>query len=187
MAFLVFLRAFVFGLNHALFTSMLGLGLAVARYAKPGPLRWIAPAVGLAIGIALHMAHNFFISTESAWALMSLVTDYTGSLLWLALMFLAGEQESRWIREELTEEVATGLLPADVAAASGSMRARCRNRWAALKTHGLGNFQQLGRLYTLAADLAFKKRQLRLHGDEHQYVAEICRLRDEIHAMRGQG
>jgi len=46
-------------------------------------MRWIAPAVGLTVGIAMHIAHNFFISTASAWALMSLVTDYTGVLLWL--------------------------------------------------------------------------------------------------------
>lgn len=177
------LRVVVFGLNHALFTSMFGLGLAVARYSRPGPLRWFAPTAGLALGITLHAAHNFFVSTESLWAVMSLVTDYTGVLVWLGLMLAAGVQESRWIREELAEEVASGLLPAETAWAAGSMRARSRARWEALHSHGVARFHALGGLYSLAADLAFKKRQLRLHGDEHGYAAEVIRLREQIRGL----
>jgi hypothetical protein len=39
-------------------------------------------------------------------------------------------------------------------------------------------------LCSLAAKLAFKKRQYRIHGDEDDTVAEIDHLRDEIRAVR---
>lgn len=179
---LVFLRAIIFGLNHALFTSALGAGLGYARYATNRTTRRSAPLLGLIGAIGLHMIHNFFVSLPEAQILcfVSLFADWLGVIFWLILMIFATRQEKRWIQHELAEEVVDGLLPADQAAAAASYRTRLRDRWAVMQEHGFGPAHRLSLLHNSAAELAFKKRQLRLHGDEEGNAAEVTRLRAEI-------
>lgn len=183
-AAVVFLRAVVFGLNHALFCSMFGLGLGFARYAGSGTVRWLAPGVGLLLAILLHGIHNFFISVESTLCLISLGSDWLGVVLWLLLVYLAGREEARWIRQELTHEVNDGVLTPEQAHATARYRSRVRARIAALEEHGFGYAHKLGRLYALAAELAFRKRQLRIEGNAHDSVDVVRRLRDEIRHLR---
>lgn len=179
---LVFVRAIIFGLNHALFTSAFGAGLGYSRYAKDPTARRLAPIVGLIFAILLHAIHNFFVSLPEAQALclISLVTDYLGVLAWLGLMWFATHREKQWIMEGLADEVANGLLPEHHAQASASYRARLRDRWAEYQEHGFGRAHQLSLLHQLATELAFKKRQLRLDGEEQGNSAEIARLRQQI-------
>jgi len=54
----VFLRAIVFGLNHAFFTAFSGAGLGMARQAHRGWPRWLAPALGLSVAMVFHGLHN---------------------------------------------------------------------------------------------------------------------------------
>ncbi len=181
---LAFLRAVVFGLNHALFSSAFGFGLGLARYARTGLVRFGAPVAGLLAGIGLHMVHNAFVSTGSVLCLVSLFSDWTGILLWLVLVWVAGRQEARLIQEELADEVAAGLLTPHQARAAGKYRERVAVRWAALQERGFGYAHKLGRLYALAAELAFRKRQLRLQGDAHGVADEIVRLRRRISQLQ---
>lgn len=176
---LVFLRAIVFGLNHALFTSALGAGLGYARYAANATLGRIAPLLGLLGAILLHMIHNFFVSIPEAGCLflVSLGADWLGVLFWLLLLFLAARQERQWITQELEEEVGAGLLSQAQAAATARYRTRLRDRLAVMREHGVGRAHRLSLLHNAAAELAFKKRQLRLHGEERGNGAEVARLR----------
>ncbi len=180
----VFLRAVVFGLNHALFSSAFGLGLGVARYARSSLVRWGAPVLGLLAGIGLHMIHNAFVSTGSVLCLVSFLSDWTGVAFWLLLVWVAGRQEARWIREELVEEVADGLLTPQQARAAGRYRDRVAVRWAALREQGFGYASKLGRLYALAAELAFKKRQLKINQGDENTPREIARLRQRIRQLQ---
>ncbi len=182
---LVVLRGLVFGLNHALFTSALGAGLGYARYAQNATLRRIAPPLGLLAAIGLHMTHNFFVSLPEASLLcfVSLLADWLGVIVWLVLVVIATRQEKQWITEELRDEVADGVLAATHARAAARYRTRLTDRWAALQEHGIGRAHHLGRLHALAAELAFKKRQLRLHGDEQGNAADVTRLRREVSAL----
>lgn len=183
-AVVVFLRAVIFGLNHALFSSMFGLGLGFARYAGNAVVRWMAPLVGLLLAILLHGIHNFFVSVESTLFVISLGSDWLGVLLWLMLVYLAGRQEARWIRQELANEVRDGLLTPGQAHAAARYRSRVRARIAALQEYGFGYAHRLGRLYSLAAELAFRKRQLRIEGNSHDTVDVVRRLRNEIRRLR---
>lgn len=183
-AAVVFLRAVIFGLNHALFSSMFGLGLGFARYAGSAMVRWLAPGVGLLLAILLHGIHNFFVSVESSLYLISLGSDWLGVLLWLMLVYLAGREEARWIRQELANEVKDGLLTPEQARAAARYRSRVRARIAALQEHGFGYAHKLGRLYSLAAELAFRKRQLHVEGNSHDNVDVVRRLREQIRHLR---
>jgi RsiW-degrading membrane proteinase PrsW (M82 family) len=179
---LVFLRAIIFGLNHALFTSAFGVGLGYARNARRAWARYLAPLLGLAGAILLHMIHNFFVSLPDASLLcfVSLFTDWLGVLVWLVLMLVAANTEKRWIREELAEEVAAERLPQEHALAAASYRVRLRDRWRATQEHGFGRAHRLSRLHHAAAELGLKKRQFALHGEERGNTAEIARLRQQV-------
>ncbi|MGB0383574.1 MAG: PrsW family intramembrane metalloprotease [Ardenticatenaceae bacterium] len=179
---LVFMRAIIFGLNHALFTSAFGAGLGYARYALNPFTRRIAPLLGLLLAIMLHAIHNFFVSVPNAelLCLVSLAADYLGIIAWLALMWFATYQEKQWITEELAEEVADGVLSAEHTRAAASYRTRLRDRLAEYQEHGFGRAHRLRLLHQIATELAFKKRQLRIHGDEQGNAAEIAKLRAQI-------
>lgn len=182
MAVLIFLRSFVFGLNHALFTSALGVGLGFARYSRNGVVRTIAPVLGLGGAILLHAIHNFFVSVpnEGLLCLVSLLADYTGIIFWLILVFFALRQERTWISEELRGEVESGLLPAEHAKAAASYSDRMRDRARIARERGSKHSRALEKLHFIASDLAFKKRQLAIHGEERGNTAEVIRLRGEV-------
>lgn len=190
-AFLVFLRAVIFGLNHALFSSVFGASLGYARNTRNRAMVGVAPLLGLAGAMFLHMIHNLFASlaAEQGVALLCIpfLSAWTGVLAWLGLMVWATRREKRMISEELAEEVASGLLPEAYALAAGSYRTRLRNRWAALQARGIGQSNYLNRLHLTAAELAFKKRQYRIHGDKFGAGAEIQKLRERLHTMMVQG
>lgn len=176
----IFLRTIVFGMMHALWTSMLGLGLGIARYATNTAWLVLPPVLGLATGIALHMVHNYG-ATHGGWFVVLMAFSYfSGCTFWLGLVFYAGFREAEWIREELRDEVASGLLTEAQALASFRYRARVANRWAGMMEHGMGHTLQLGKLYSLSAKLAMKKRQLTIHPQVAMYAQEVDRLRDEI-------
>ncbi|MEK6235865.1 MAG: PrsW family intramembrane metalloprotease, partial [Planctomycetales bacterium] len=184
------LRSLAFGLNHALYTSLFGLGLGIARYATHPAMKFGAPALGLAAGISLHMLHNFLAAIGGYYGvpdevtLMFLFASFLihsfGGVCWLGVMIAAGFQEARWIREELVEEVENGVLTKEQAWGSHHYRDRIRARMKGLAEKGAGHYHRLGSLYSTAADLAFKKRQHRLFGDEDGNLDEISRLREEL-------
>lgn len=182
MVTLIFLRSFVFGLNHALFTSALGVGLGFARYSRNGMVRVVAPILGLGGAILLHAIHNFFVSVpnEGLLCFVSLLADYTGIIFWLILVFFALRQERKWITEELRGEVESGLLPAEHAKAAASYRDRMQDRARIARERGSKHSRALERLHFIASDLAFKKRQLAIHGEESGNSAEVTRLRGEV-------
>jgi RsiW-degrading membrane proteinase PrsW (M82 family) len=181
---LVFLRAIVFGVNHALYTSMFGLGLGIARYALRPSVRWLAPGAGLLAGMALHMIHNFTTSSGTILCVVSLFSNGGAAVIWLLLVIYALRQEQQWIRQELAEEVQEGRLHLAELEAAASYQKRIALHYAALRAGRSDHARFLWHLTALAADLAFKKRQLRIHGDEQGNVAEVSRLRSQIWQTR---
>lgn len=176
----IVLRAFVFGLNHALYSSMFGLGLALARYATSQTTRALAPLGGLALAIFIHMLHNFLNSTGSLICLGSLFVAWGGVLGWLALVWWALREEAKLIRQELQDEVESGLLTPRQVAAAASYRARMQARNHLMRNGQRQHARLLDKIYLLAAELAFKKRQFRLLGNENGNVEIIAALRQEI-------
>jgi RsiW-degrading membrane proteinase PrsW (M82 family) len=182
LGIVVFLRAIIFGFNHALFTGVTGAAFGYARLTQVQWRRWVVPLVGLALAIGLHMIHNFFVSIEngSLICLVSLVTD------WLGLAAIAGagiwavRQESRWIQEELQEEVRAERLSAAEAQAAGDYRMRVREHVAAQRAGGRSAVAKLAARHEVAAELALKKRQLRLYGEERGNKATVEALQKRL-------
>jgi RsiW-degrading membrane proteinase PrsW (M82 family) len=183
----VFLRAIVFGLNHAFFTSLTGAALGLARLSRAVWEKWLVPLFGLGLAIAFHAIHNIgasLVELSCLAGIFSFLTDWGGVLVVFVVMLLCAQQEKKWITQELQEEIASGVLSQADYALTVSYRQRFVARWEALLGQSWQRWRQLGRLFHLATELAFKKYQLRTAGDGESTRATIARLRRQIVALR---
>lgn len=186
----LFLRMVVFGTNHAFFTSLTGAGVGEARLRRGLARRLPLLLGGWLLAIVFHGLHNLGAalaeSTGALSLLLSALADWGGLLGLLILVLLAWRKEERWMREELASEVGIGTLSAEEYAAVSSNTGRQRLLAGTLRRSGWAAYQRLVRLYALFTELAYKKRQVRLLGDENGTWQEIPQLRAAIQKEREQ-
>lgn len=175
----VFLRAVVFGLNHSLFSSATGVGLAIARFAQRRFVRILAPVAGWSLAVILHAIHNLGASTGGLICAVLPFTDWGGVLLVVVIIAWALIQEKRWIREYLREEIDKGTLTADQYHIACSGRRRLIHRLQILKDRGLSAYLSATRFYRHCSELAYKKHHFALL-QETPSAELTTALREEI-------
>jgi RsiW-degrading membrane proteinase PrsW (M82 family) len=174
------LRGIIFGLNHALYTAMTGLGIALAKTATNRLARVLLPALGLGTAILLHAFHNVAMySGTSGSFLAGLFFDWGGVLLTLAIIVLALYQERRWLRHYLADEVALGTLTAEEYHLVGSAARRNRHKLGLLFNEGLDSYRRSGRRFHTCSELAYRKRH-QAHFPSEDGVAAISQLREKL-------
>lgn len=182
---LFWLRGVLFGLNHALFTSVVGLAFGTLRYARTRWAALLAVPVALLVAIALHALHNFAVDRRLPGLALSWLVQSAGVLAVLAVAVLSWRQEARWIAQELGDEIRLGTLgPADYAAVISAPR-RARAELRALLAGGPAHYNRVRLLHHLLTELAFCKYQLAL-GDRHVSCAGRDELRRQIVALRAE-
>ncbi|HEX5690666.1 MAG TPA: PrsW family glutamic-type intramembrane protease, partial [Roseiflexaceae bacterium] len=172
-----------FGLNHAFFTSIVGLALGAVRYARSRRLSVAAYSGGLALAIFFHALHNFAVQFQFPGLLVSWLIQSLGVLVIVAVAVLAWRKELHWLRQELGEEVRSGVLAAQEYQDITSSPLRLRRQVDALLRGGWARFRRVRRLHYLATELAFRKSQTRMHDDGHS-LDECTELRAAIVALR---
>ena len=112
----VFLKVFVmrslaFGLGHATYTAMTGLGFGIAAISRSKSVRWLAPMAGLALAMALHFGRNFSLTYLEAQGgpALALGLMWLTNFLFLALIVGLAFYDRKIIRQGLAGEVG-GLL-----------------------------------------------------------------------------
>jgi RsiW-degrading membrane proteinase PrsW (M82 family) len=180
---LFWVRGVLFGLNHAFFTSMVGLALGVVRYQRARWLNALAIGGGLALAILFHALHNFVVRYQAGGLLLSWLIQSGGVIVVLAVAALAWRNERRWMEQELGEEVRAGVLAARDYADVISSPLRARRQLDALLAGGWTHYRKVRRLHHLATELAFRKSQARLDDDCHP-ADECGRLRQAIVELR---
>ncbi|MCB9418799.1 MAG: PrsW family intramembrane metalloprotease [Ardenticatenaceae bacterium] len=175
----VFMRGVIFGLNHALFTSMTGLGIALARMTTNQALKFITPIAGWSMAMFLHFLHNAAVSTGSALCLLAFLSDWGGILLVLVIIIWTLTQERRWIKQYLVEEVANQTLTLSQYQTACSGRQRSKHHLDQLITYGPGAYRRSLRFFYKCSELAYKKHHFALFQDEKN-AALIERVRGEI-------
>jgi protease PrsW len=109
---LIFLRAIIFGLNHAFYTGLFGMGLGMARHARSRAAARFWVVAGFMAAVLAHALHNFGATISAVnplGILLSLGMAVMGvGLIGLAVL-LTWRQERTWIRDELREEVGLTL------------------------------------------------------------------------------
>jgi RsiW-degrading membrane proteinase PrsW (M82 family) len=189
---LAFLRAGIFGLNHAMYTAFTGLGLALVTEMVTRRLAQIAfPLLGLVLAIGAHAYHNTF---ATFWG----YTEGDGSLIaaifgdWLGVLFLLGVALwSQWLERKRLRAYFDGAgeglrLPDLDSKAFTSPWYRRFSRLGALLQADLRRWHQLGRYYQLTSEAAFNWHRVQ-QGDaksEEKLAAlepKILALRKTIH------
>lgn len=175
----IVVRALVFGLNHALFTSLTGLGLALGRFAVRPALRITAPIAGWLAAVTLHFLHNATVASGNLLCYLALLFDWGGVLLIVGIMIWALVQERRWIEKYLIEEVALGTLTPAQYRRTQSRQQRARHRLKMLLNGDIPAYLRARRFYHRCSELAYKKHHLTLFADKPtQQMIEA--LRSEI-------
>ena len=151
------LRAIVFGLNHALFSSLTGLGLAVSRFSTERPVKLGAPLLGWSGAVLLHTVHNLAATFPGLLCLLLPLTDWGGVWLMVVIIVWAVWQEKRWIRTYLKEEVSRGTITLSQYERAHSGRARLSHRLQVLFQRGPRAYVTTTRFYRHCSELAYKK------------------------------
>lgn len=176
---LIFMRAFLFGLNHAFFTSLTGIGFALARFRRNMLAKIALPLLGLIGAMVTHGLHNFLVSIGPIGLPIAILADWMGALGVLIIIIVSLVHEAGWIKKYLAEEVKEGILTAAQAATASSFTGRIGAGWRAIGK-GVGYWRSNRRFYKECTELAFKKHQLEKIGPEKRNVELIERLRNEV-------
>ena len=160
--------------------ALTGLGIALARLSPSRPVRYAAPALGLAAAIFFHALHNITMFGGVALSFLAGLTfDWGGIVLTLAIIVFALARERQWMRDYLADEVSLGTLTADEYVLVRSAAARNRRRLGLLLREGPDAYRRSGRRYREVSELAYYKRHHAVFGDERSLLA-VQRLRQTL-------
>lgn len=175
------LRVILGGWNHAFYTAFTGIGLALSRLSRSRSVRVAGPLLGIAIAMGAHATHNSIGTLLSDYGLaalgVTLLVDWFGWALMLGVIVWALRREGRWMRDYLQEEVQRGVIsPAQYTIAISTWA----QTGARVRALGSGRYRLIRRFYQLCGELAQKKHQRDVRGDEAGNSAIIERLRGEL-------
>lgn len=119
---------------HPLFTSMTGIGLAIAIRSRSKLVRVLAPLAGYLTAAFLHMAFNATVSlVPSGPALIFMYVLALALVLGVTIFVIRGLlAQGRLVRHRLEDYVRGGWLPETDPQAFGRLRTRFRALWQAL-------------------------------------------------------
>jgi RsiW-degrading membrane proteinase PrsW (M82 family) len=179
----VFIRALVFGLNHAMYTSFTGVGFGLARYSRSRRQGTLYILAGLLAAILTHAIHNTFLSLEDM-CMVSLVADWLGIGVVVVIILLTWRRERLWMTTQLAHEVRWGVLTEEQLQIILSRRRRWSKEWEALEATGMREARLWHKLADTAGELAFKTHQEQALGPEQATTRLIPQLRARIIQIR---
>jgi protease PrsW len=171
---LVIIRTLFSAVMHGVSTATLGAFLGYAKFRDMG-FKIVAAVVGLSVAIIIHVLWNFFISFESTAALGFIFIGASVVMMFITFS-LSIAAEKKIIFNELSEEVAAGVIPAEHLLILNSSR---RNKLGWID-------ENVRRFYIKAATtLAFRKMQFRNTNGKNRllYQQEIEYYRNYIQSL----
>ncbi|MBC7235171.1 MAG: PrsW family intramembrane metalloprotease [Chloroflexi bacterium] len=175
-------RTVMFGLNHAMFSALAGVGLSLGVQASSALRRWGFVLLGLGAAVTAHFFHNGLLVLSGS-CLLSFLVDWLGVALVLGMIVLAWRREKQWLQTYLAEEVRAGLLTAEQLAVVTSPRQRTMHRLRLLGRGDRARQRAWRHLVDNATELAFKKHQYARKRDEalaHQIEELRRRIQEEV-------
>jgi protease PrsW len=177
LLFLFFLRAFVFGMLHALFTGLTGVGFALGKFTKYPFLRLLWPLLGLIAAMATHSIHNYFATIGGTHLLFAVLGISLGMIWFLVIVSVSLIHENRWIRIQLSEEVDQGVLFAEQALDTATFWSRSS---LSAFSRGFGIVFQRRRLLHEATELAYLKQKLPPANRTPEEETQIINQREKV-------
>jgi RsiW-degrading membrane proteinase PrsW (M82 family) len=182
---MTFVRVILVGWQHPFYTAFTGIGLAISRLNKNPAIKLAAPVGGWLMAVFTHSLHNTLASLASGvqGLLFGTIFDWIGwFIMFLFIIWVTG-RERGWIRNQLQEEVSLGLITPEQYQIACSAWAQNN---ASFQAFVKGRYRMTKRFYQTCAELAFKKKQLALIGEEGENSQIIQRLRQELGHLSSQ-
>ncbi len=179
----VLTRALAFGLNHAMYTALTGLGFGLARYARSWVRRNLFVLLGLLGAMLAHSLHNSFLSLGTA-CFASLFADWLGVLVIVVIVALAWRRDRLRIETQLAEEVSFGVLTPTQFETIASRRRRLGRELELVGVSDARQARMWRKLVAAATELAFKKHQRAAMAEESGNCESIVALRTKIAQIR---
>jgi len=156
---LALLRAGLFGLNHAMYTSFAGLGIALSLEVRKWWLKVLLVIAGFGSAVASHAIHNAFatfLGYETSGALLVAgIVDWAGVLVLLLVALWAFILERQRIRRYALALVRAEKLPKSEVLVLNSSLFRRLERGKALLALDVRRWLRLGRYYRHVSEAAF--------------------------------
>ncbi len=184
----------VAGLNHAFYMAVFGAILGAAQ-GLPRGQRVVVIMLGLATAAFLHAFHDTLPMILSRVlgqpdAALGLLSRLLANLVnWLGILTLAGivvlawRREARILRDELRDEVASGLISQEDYGTITSFGGRLRREARLLRSGGVRPVVRLRRLYALQGELAFHKWRMTVRNRRPPPAESVDELRAEIRRL----
>jgi RsiW-degrading membrane proteinase PrsW (M82 family) len=180
LTFVFVLRVFVFGLNHAFFTALTGIGFGIAKVVRSCWLGGLAVIFFFALGIGAHFLHNTLVSVAGdAGILASVLVHWFGVFGLLIVVVIAWFTEWHWIKRELHDEVSRGTIGERDFVQVSKWFGRVGWELRFLFAFDFGGFFYVRRLYNRLVKLAFLKRSYKRRPKETT-LRRIDELRERI-------
>lgn len=164
---------------HPLFTSMTGIGFALAATVRPGRRwrrRWTLPLAGWLLAMTLHGTWNGSSRSPIVFltVYVSVMIPVFGLVLWLA--FWARSAQLRTIRTHLPAYARAGWIGVAEPYALGSMKVRAEARREARRFHGEAAARAVRDYIAFATHLAFLRGAATKGAPEPDFAAREAEL-----------
>ncbi|MDF1825137.1 MAG: PrsW family intramembrane metalloprotease [Verrucomicrobiales bacterium] len=176
---LFFLRAFIFGMLHALFTGLFGVGLALGKFTSLPLMRFLWPALGLGFAMLTHAIHNYFATIGGEHIAYAIVGVTLGVAWFIATVVTCLWHENRWIRLHLADEVDEQVLFAEQALDTARFWSRSS---LTVLTQGSTAWKRRHLLHE-ATELAFEKQRQYRFGITHACEIRLEQLRIRVREL----
>jgi len=176
---LVFVRIILVGLQHPFYTAFIGIGLATARMSNKLIVILLAPLLGWCVAVFTHAFHNTVLEVVPGLGGMAIgaLFDWSGWIAMAAFAVWALHHEAVYLKKHLSEEVTLGTISApQYQTAISSMR----QTMASLNVLFTRKYAPTVKFYQLCGELAHKKEQMLVVGDENVNGLIVQSLRNEL-------
>ncbi|MBV7335592.1 PrsW family intramembrane metalloprotease [Chloroflexi bacterium TSY] len=178
LTFLIFIRSLLFGMNHALYSGMTGIGLGLARNTTRRKQRAWFIILGLIAAIVAHALHNFGVALTALNPLnlvFSVALATVGLGVFVIAIWLNWQKERKILRTELAPEIGLTLSQSEFDRLLQSHNDPFR------RLRGKVDSKQLNRNH-LFAELAFRKHRNRQLGSaaEPDLPNQIAKLQSTL-------
>jgi hypothetical protein len=183
---LAFLRAGVFGLNHAMYTAFTGLGIALSLEVRKKVLKPLLILGGFVLAVLAHALHNAFATFAAQWGLVpflgAIVNGAFGVLILLVVVTWSFFLERKRVKMYAQKLVDLDTIPDDEVGVLTSLLRRRLARLKVLFSGDIARWWRLNRYHHWITEAAFAWHRM-THGDP-KARKRLMRLEQKFQSLR---